>query len=66
MGLYELMSQQQTPLYPVRNKNDVHRIVQRWGDGPGPFMDEEEEVDWEQLEQDVHALARIALQHLPD
>lgn len=69
MGLYEFHVGKSPPEFPIRKKDDVLQIVKRWEDGPmapGPFMNEDEEIDWDQLEQDMHALAYVAMQVLPD
>ena len=71
MGLYEFRSGGECPRFPVRKKEDVLQIVKRWEDGPfgnpadGVFIDDGE-VDWGRLEQDIHALAAIAMEALPD
>lgn len=63
MGLYEFHTRGSPPDIPVRNKNDVLAIVKRWDD----FTDlPNDEIDFEQLEQDIHALAQAAMQGLPD
>lgn len=63
MALYEFHTRCTPPTTPVRNKNDVLGIVKRWDD----FTDlPNDEIDFEQLEEDIHALAAIAMKVLPD
>ena len=64
MGLYELRCNGAGPEFPVRCREDLLQIIKRWEDGP--WEDGDDEIDWAQLEQDIHALAYIVMEHIKD
>ncbi|MGI9489317.1 MAG: hypothetical protein ACR2RF_26200 [Geminicoccaceae bacterium] len=67
MGLYEFHQCGALPEVPVRRKEDVLQIVKRWEDGPDEgLLVGDEWIDWDTLEQDMHALAAVAMEALPD
>ncbi len=64
MGLWEFLQFGQQPAVPVRKKEDVRQIVARWEDDWGD--EDGEGVDYADLEEDIHALAAVAIEALPD
>lgn len=64
MGLYEFHQIGEQPRMPARKKEDVLQIAKRWADIAD--SDAESWVDYDELEQDIHALAAVAIEALPD